>query len=125
MDLNDVGALQLRVLEMLWARGESTAGDLCDAWPGPPRPAYTTVLSVLQKLHRKRLARRRKQGRAHAYAAAIDPGTFRRAYLADVRRRVFGGKAAGLVAALVDDHEVSAEELGEIERIIARRRKDR
>ena len=126
MDLNDFGALQLKVLEMLWARGEATAGDLWEDWPSKhgsskSRPAYTTVLSVLQKLHKKKLARRRKEGRAHAYSAAVNPDAFRRLYLAEVRRRVFGGNAAGLVAALVDDEEISKEDLEEIERLLARR----
>ena len=119
MNLNDFGSLQLGVLEMLWERGEGTAGDLWEAWPGD-RPAYTTVLSALQKLHRRKLAARRsKRGRAHVYTPRIDRETFRRKYLADVRRKVFGGSAAGIVAALVDGERIDAEELAEIERLIA------
>ena len=123
MDLNDFGSLQLRVLEMLWERGESTAGDLWEAWPSAPRPAYTTVLSVLQKLHRRKLARRRKEGRAHAYSPCVDRESFRKKYLSEVRRRVFGGRALGLVAALVDDEEVSDEEFAEIQRLLSRKRR--
>jgi len=122
MELNDFGSLQLRVLEMLWDRGEGTAGDLWEAWPGD-RPAYTTVLSALQKLHRRKLAARKsKRGRAHVYAPRIDRDAFRRKYLADVRRKVFGGSAAGLVAALVDGEGIDPKELAEIERLIAGRK---
>jgi len=122
MDLNDFGSLQLHVLEMLWERGEGTAGDLWEAWPGE-RPAYTTVLSALQKLHRRKLAARRsKRGRAHVYTPRIDRETFRRKYLADVRRKVFGGSAAGIVAALVAGERIDAAELAEIERLIAGRK---
>ena len=119
MDLNDFGSLQLRVLEMLWERGEATAGDLWEEWPGE-RPAYTTVLSALQKLHRRKLAARRsKRGRAHVYAPRIDRETFLRRYVADVRRKVFGGSASAVVAALVGDEEISPQELVEIQRLLA------
>ena len=76
MDLNDFGSLQLRVIEMLWERDRASAGELWEEWKGRPRPAYTTVLSGLQKLHKRKLVTRRKRGRAHVYAPAIDRGGF-------------------------------------------------
>ncbi len=124
MDLNDFGSLQLRVLEMLWDRGEASAGDLWEAWPERARPAYTTVLSALQKLHRRKVARRRKRGRAHVYAACIDRESFRRFYVEEVRRRVFGGEAVGLVAALFDSESISEEEMAEIRRLLKRKEKE-
>ena len=123
MDLKDFGFLQLRVLEMIWERGEATAGDLWESWPHAPQPAYTTVLSVLQKLYRKRLVRRRKQGRAHAYTSCIDRESFRKSYVSEVRRKIFGGRALGLVAALVDDEEIADEEFDAIQRLLARKRR--
>ena len=123
MDLDDFGSLQLRVLEMLWERGQASAGELWDEWPDRPEPAYTTVLSALQKLHRRKLAQRRKRGRAHVYAPRIDRETFRRKYVSEVRRKVFGGSSAALAVALLGGEEVSDGEFQEIRKLLQERRK--
>jgi predicted transcriptional regulator len=123
MDLDDFGSLQLRVLEMLWERGQASAGELWQGWPEKPEPAYTTVLSALQKLHRRKLAQRRKRGRAHVYAPRIDRETFRRKYVSEVRRKVFGGSSTALAAALLGGEEVSDGEFQEIRKLLQERRK--
>ena len=124
MDLNDFGTLQLRVLELLWEHGPATAGMVCKQWPFPKRPAYTTILSALQKLYRRRVVRRRKEGRAHVYTPCLDRATFQRRYLRDVRDRAFGGSAAGIVAALFDGEAISADEFQKIKSLIAQRERD-
>ena len=121
VDLNDFGSLQLRVLEKLWEQEKAAAGDLWEAWPERPRPAYTTVLSALQKLYKRKLVRRRKKGRAHVYVPSVDRDAFLRKYVAEVRRKVFGGSASAIVAALFDGEEVSDEEYREIERLVGRK----
>ena len=123
MNLNEFGSLQLRVLEMLWRRERASAGDLWEDWPGEPRPAYTTVLSALQKLYKRKLVRRRKQGRSHTYTPCINRESFQQRYVAEVRRKVFGGSAAAIVAALFDDEEISSAELTKIQRLLARKKK--
>ncbi len=126
MDIDDFGSLQLKVLEMLWEQGEATAGDLHERWPGEPKPAYTTVLSALQKLYRRKLAARRtKRGRAHVYAPRVERRTFLEKYVADVRRKVFGGSATGLLEALLGGEEISADELREIRRLLDERKRRR
>jgi len=125
MQIRDLGSLQIRVLEMLWERGEATAGDLWEAWPETPRAAYTTVLSALQKLYRRKLVSRRKRGRAHAYAARIERGAFRRACVDELCGQVFGGSATGLVAALLGGERLDDQEIDEIRRLVRERAKER
>lgn len=63
-----LGELERAVMEVLWRHPDGIAArDLTDALPS--RPAITTVLTVLDRLTRKELVTRTKQGRAHRYAA--------------------------------------------------------
>jgi predicted transcriptional regulator len=60
-----LGPLEARLLELLWARGKpATAGELQRGCPGL---AYTTVMTTLDRLYRKRLLLRERVGRAYAY----------------------------------------------------------
>jgi predicted transcriptional regulator len=59
------GALELRVLDALWRRGGEVA--VRDLLPEFPASAYTTLMTTMDRLHRKGVLARRKVGRAFAY----------------------------------------------------------
>ena len=48
------GALELRVLEALWRRGEGTVRDLRADFPAA---AYTTLMTTMERLHKKGVLR--------------------------------------------------------------------
>lgn len=59
------GPLELRVLETLWRVGHpSTVRAVQEAFPGV---AYTTLMTTLDRLHKKEVLHRTKTGRAYAY----------------------------------------------------------
>lgn len=52
----DRGQLEAAIMRTLWDSGEPlSAGQIQDAFQGDPVPAYTTVLTVLDRLHKKAL----------------------------------------------------------------------
>lgn len=60
------GQLEAAVLEFLWAVGEpSTPGQVHQSIA--PDLAYTTVMTVLNRLHKKGAAERERRGRAFVY----------------------------------------------------------
>jgi predicted transcriptional regulator len=85
-----LGPLETTVLETVWALGgEPSVRDVRGAMAGDP--AYTTVMTTMERLARKGLLRRRKVGRAFVYAAALSRDEL-------VRRqatRLLGGLLAG------------------------------
>jgi predicted transcriptional regulator len=65
------GRLESEVLAALWAAGRPlTAGDVVEAVGGDL--AYTTVQTILTRLHGKGAVRRELTGRAHAYTPLLD-----------------------------------------------------
>lgn len=61
-----LGSLQTRVLETLSKRGPSTVREVAEALRG--KFAYTTVMTVLSRLHEKGLAGRQQRGKGYVYA---------------------------------------------------------
>jgi len=100
-----LGPLEARVLDTLWTRAcPSSVRDLQPAFPGV---AYTTLMTTLDRLHRKGALVREKQGRAFVYAPRDSRETFRAARLLSF-----------FVEAVDDDPAV----LDELERLIRERR---
>ncbi|WP_328752704.1 BlaI/MecI/CopY family transcriptional regulator [Streptomyces sp. NBC_00285] len=65
------GELESDVLAALWAAdGPLTAGQVRETLPGDL--AYTTVLTILTRLHDKGMLVRRREGRGYAYEPARD-----------------------------------------------------
>ncbi len=60
-----LGSLEVEVMQIVWARGESSVRDVFEKIER--RLAYTTVMTTLERLFRKGLLDRHKAGRAFLY----------------------------------------------------------
>lgn len=60
-----LGHLELKVMEILWARGDGNVSDVAEKLTRPR--AYTTVMTTLDRLFKKGLLERRKLERAFIY----------------------------------------------------------
>ena len=56
--------LELQALSVLWALGEATVREVWESFPDGKERAYTTILTILQNLERKGLARKKIRNRA-------------------------------------------------------------
>jgi predicted transcriptional regulator len=62
--------LELACMKVLWQMGSATVAEVRAQLPRPL--AYTTVMTVLDRMAAKGLVARRKHGRAYKYSAALD-----------------------------------------------------
>ena len=117
------GALEVRVLEALWARGgESTVRDLLDAFPAA---AYTTVMTTMDRLHRKGVLDRRRDGRAFLYRPRHSREQLESLVVARALEPLLsGGNARPILSCLVEEVSRCDEKLlEELERIVREKRK--
>ncbi len=96
-----LGSLEAKIMRVLWARPEQLmqVKDVLPLLDGDL--AYTTVMTVMSRLHEKGLLRRRRQGRAWAYRAALS----REAYVASTMAealRVAENRTAALLHFVAD-----------------------
>ena len=67
--IQPLGPLEVAVMEVLWARGESAVRDVVDRLERSL--AYTTVMTTLDRLFKKGLLDRRKSERAFLYTPRL------------------------------------------------------
>jgi predicted transcriptional regulator len=116
-----LGDLQLKIMKVLWERPASVA-EVDQALAGSGL-AYTTVATMLRKMEARGLVRHREEGRRFIYQPAVRPEAVTRSMAGDVLERLFEGRLADLVSHLLATREVSRDELAELERLIAERKK--
>lgn len=102
------GELESEVLAALWAAGEPIgAGTVQGQVAG--EPAYTTVLTILTRLHHKGLVVRTRAGRGHLYAPVRDEAGHAAAGMRELLEH--GGDRAAVLARFVSELPAEDEKL--------------
>jgi predicted transcriptional regulator len=121
-----LGPLEIRVMDILWARGESSVHDVIQRLER--LLAYTTVMTTLDRLFKKGLLARRKINRAFRYSPRLSRGEWEQKrtgeFVADLMGETQQGGAM-LISCLVDAvGQYDEALLDELERKIRARRRE-
>ncbi len=92
--------LELACLKVLWRLGEGRVRDVRQALLPQRTLAYTTVMTVLDRLARKGGVERRKVGRSFLYSPAVSRDAIRRAAIRELVDSFFGGSEDELLSFL-------------------------
>lgn len=117
MDEFVLGDRELDVMGVLWDLGSGTVSEVRDKLPADL--AYTTVLTILRNLEAKGFVDHVAEGKAHRYAPKVARRTARRSALAKIVDKLFHGSPEQLVAQLVEDEELSSEDLKRLRALLA------
>lgn len=83
--------LELECLRALWTLDSANVAQVREALLNRHALAYTTVMTLLDRLTRKGAAQRKKIGRYFVYTPAVDRETLRRAALVELVDYYFDG----------------------------------
>ena len=116
---NTLTEAELRLMKLLWARGESAVSDLVAAIPEAEALAYTSVLTTIRILEQKGYVRHRQEGRAFLYSPSIAEYEASRSEVRHMMRRFFGDSRERLLLSVLGDDEIDPEELVRLKQAIA------
>ena len=112
--------LELRIMEALWDLGSASVREIQERLPGPDRPAYTTVQTIVYRLENKRAIRRvKKVGNAHVFEPVVSRNAAQRRLVDDLLG-FFGGRTAPVMAHLIESGKLTREDLREAEKAFRR-----
>jgi BlaI family transcriptional regulator, penicillinase repressor len=116
---NTLTEAELRLMKILWRRGESAVTDLVAAIPDGEPLAYNSVLTTIRILEQKGYVTHRQEGRAFVYRPSIAEHEASRSEVRHVLNRFFGNSRERLLLSLLGDEELSQEELYRLKEAIA------
>ena len=109
---------ELRLMRVLWDKGEATVGEVVDALKTRPKPAYNTVLTLLRIMERKGYVSHRKDGRAFIFLPRVARADASRSALRTLVNRFFEGSPQLLVLNLLEDSQLTPEALQQLRKRI-------
>ncbi|KAA6463053.1 BlaI/MecI/CopY family transcriptional regulator [Acidobacteria bacterium AB60] len=110
---------ELRLMKVLWTRGESAVSDMVAATADDGPLAYTSVLTTIRILEQKGYVEHRQEGRAFLYSASIGEQEASRSEVRHVLQRFFGNSRERLLLSLLGDDEITPDEIRRLKEAIA------
>jgi len=121
-----LGPLESAVMERVWKRGPLTVRDVVDEIGRPRGLAYTTVMTVMVRLHGKGLLARERNGKTYLYSAVATRDEHRALLSRDLAKGLvsqFGDAALAAFSAELD--QVDAQHRSALRTVAVRRTKKR
>ena len=114
--------LEHRVMQIIWSRGASTAGDLHQAL-GRARLTNASVRTLLRRMERKGFVQHRVEGRTFVYDQRIAPARAASGAVRSIIERFCNGSVEQLLVGLVDDKVIDPADLQALARRVRERSK--
>ncbi|MBQ5912162.1 MAG: BlaI/MecI/CopY family transcriptional regulator [Bacteroidaceae bacterium] len=104
---------ELNVMNILWDKGQATVSEIIGEM-SEPKPAYTTVLTVMQVLTRKEVVQPERQGKAHVFRPLLSREEYIDGFLNETRDTVFKGSVRSFFSYFVKKERLSKEEVQQL-----------
>jgi predicted transcriptional regulator len=120
-----LGERELDIMQALWQLEKASVAEVQDVLRERGNDiAYTTIQTMLNRLEAKKLVARDNSERTHRYYAVLEEPTVAGNALERLVERFFRGSTEALVARLVEK-DLTAEQLGRIQNLIDKNRKEK
>lgn len=109
-------------MDVIYARGQATAAEVAASLPDPP--SYSAVRALLRILEQKGHLRHQEDGPRYVFLPTVSRDRARRSALRNLVKTFFDGSPAQAAAALIDQAELSSEEMTRLAELIEKTRKE-
>jgi len=106
---------ELEVAQIVWKLGRATVREVFEAMPSERDLDFKTVQTYLRRLEAKGYVQTRREGRNNVYAPRVRPSQVVRNLVDDFVNRIFGGQPFPLVQQLLEQRELSDEEIDRLQ----------
>lgn len=120
-----IGDRELELLRWIEKRGDATVGEAVEGFGEAHGLARSTVLTMMERLRRKRHLTRRVVDGVFRYRAAIPARELAARAVADFVEETLGGSVAPFVSYLAEREELDDRQRAELERLLKRLRAKR
>jgi BlaI family transcriptional regulator, penicillinase repressor len=109
---------ELEIMKLVWEREVASVRDIYEALLERRKIAYTTVMTTMNTLEKKRYLKKRRRDRAFLYCPTRPKSQVISGMIREFIDRVFNGSAEPLLVHLVKDRHVREKDWQKIVRMI-------
>ncbi len=106
-----------QVMQIIWKLKKSLVRDIIDNFPDP-KPAYTTVSTLIRILENKGFVDHKAYGKTHEYFPIISKKDYTKSFMGNFVKNYFSNSYNNMVSFFAKDTEMSVEEIEGIMEIL-------
>lgn len=110
--------LELAILKILWKQSPASGREVREALADFRKLAYTSVMTIMNIMTRKKYIKRTKKGKTFTYSPLVSETETTRNMLSDMVERLFDGSAATAMLNLLETGGIDENELIELKKLI-------
>ncbi|TKJ39225.1 MAG: transcriptional regulator [Planctomycetes bacterium B3_Pla] len=122
-ELPRIADSEWRVMQVLWEHGPQTANDVVNVLSGEVKWKPRTIKTLISRLVKKGAIKVTEEGYRYRYSAAVAESACVRSETKSFVRRVYQGAAKPALAAFLEDADLSAREIDDLQKVLDRKRK--
>lgn len=112
---------ELKIMNVLWARGSGTVQQVLDSITEKPVLAYNSVLTTIRVLEKKGYLKHLKDGRAHVYTPLVGQKEATRSEIRHLVSRFFRNSHEQLVLNVLEEQGVGADEIARLREMLVQK----
>ncbi len=116
---------EFEIMDVLWTDSPLAAADVAERVVNKTDWSSKTVKTLLARLVDKGALAFRRKGRRYLYRPLITRAEYAKGETETLANKLFGGRAAPLIAHLADARGLTADDIDELETIIAELKRER
>ena len=118
--------LELEILKVLWDQPPLLVREVRERLDAHADRslAHSSVITMLNIMHRKGFLRRRKEGKSFRFWPKVEKEHVTGRMMGDLLSRVFDGSPSAMVLNLLETTDLDSEELAELRKLISRKAKE-
>jgi BlaI family transcriptional regulator, penicillinase repressor len=120
--MKKITAKEEEIMNIFWEKGELFVKQILELYPAP-KPHYNTISTMVRTLEEKGFIGYTVFGNTYQYFALISKEEYNKGNLRSMVKKYFGNSYKRVVSALVEEEDLSIEELKELIREIESKRK--
>jgi BlaI family penicillinase repressor len=109
---------ELEVMRVLWKNSPLKIADILNYLKRNPKPAYTSILTLVQSMEKKGYIKHQQMGKAFIYSPILQQEKFLFSEIKRTAKRLFGGSPGKLVLNLIENEHLNQTEIEELKKLL-------
>lgn len=115
--MKDLTKAEEQIMQHLWQLEKAFLKDIVEQFP-EPRPAYTTISTVIRTLVRKKFIGFNTYGKIHEYYPLISKEDYFQRHFKEVVKNFFNGSVSKFASFFTNDEDLNISELEKMKNLI-------
>ena len=109
---------ELSILKILWNDAPLTVHELLDRFPRDPKPAYSSLLTIVRLMDKKGYLRHQKTGKAFQYFPVLEKSVYSKSQIKNLAEKIFGGSSYDLAVNLLKNEKLKPSEVQKLKKLV-------